>query len=109
MTRVDYFTAVSEGRKRVDQAVSLLQSVAGPSYPTLFLRLGAAEWTPVGDEMLQSVVPGKDGTAALVICDGDGNSKAMSAFVSMEKAEEFSKALELKGVPVFSGEVKLPI
>lgn len=106
---MDYFAAVSEGRKRVSRAVSALQEVAGPCYPMLFLKLGLTNWTPVGDEMLHKVVPGKNQTAALVICDSEGNSKAMSSWVSEEKADGFSKSLELKGIPVFPGEVKLPI
>ena len=106
---LDYFKAVSEGRKRVDRAVAELQEVAGPCYPMLFLKLGVTDWTPVGEEMLHKVVTGKNGTSALVICDGDGNSKAMSAFVPDEKAEGASRELELKGVPEFPGDVKLPI
>ena len=106
---MDYFEAVRTGRRRVDRAVSALQEVAGPCYPMLFLKLGVAEWTPVGEELLHKVVPGKGGSAALVISDGDGNSKAMSAFVPGEKAEEFSRTLEEKGIPVYPGDVKLPI
>jgi hypothetical protein len=106
---VDYFAAVKEGRSRVNRAVSALQEVAGPCYPMLFLKLGITNWTPVGEEMLHKVIPGKNGTAALVICDGDGNSKAMSAFVPDRKASEYSLALEQKGIPAFPGEVKLPI
>lgn len=106
---MDYFAAVQEGRRRVNEAVNTLQDVAGPSYPMLFLKLGITDWTPVSEEMLQKLVPGKNGTAALVICDGEGNSKAMSAWVSEDKANEFSKKLELKGVPVYPGEIKLPI
>ena len=106
---MDYFEAVKTGLRWVVRAVSALQEGAGPCYPMLFLKLGVAEWTPVGDEMLHKVVPGKSGTAAVVISDGDGNSKAMSAFVPGEKAEEYSLALEKKGIPVFPGEVKLPI
>jgi len=106
---LDYFAAVSEGRKRVNRAVSALQEVAGPCYPMLFLKLGVTDWTPVGEEMLHKIVPGKNNTAALVICDGDGNSKAMSAFVPEGKAREFSISLELKGIPVYPGDVKLPI
>lgn len=106
---MDYFAAVKEGRSRVSRAVSALQEVAGPSYPMLFLKLGVTDWTPVGEEMLHKIVPGKNRTAALVICDGDGNSKAMSAFVPDEKAEEFSLALERLGIPDFPGDVKLPI
>lgn len=106
---MDYFAAVQEGRRRVSLALAALQEIAGPSYPMLLLKLGITDWTPVGDEMMHKVVPGKNGTAALVICDADGNSKAMSMFVPEGKADEYSKSLERKGVPVFPGEVKLPI
>lgn len=106
---LDYFAAVQEGKKRVNFAINTLQEVAGPSYPMLFLKLGITDWTPVGEENLHKIVPGKNGTAALVICDGEGNSKAMSTWVPEEKANEFSKTLELKGVPVYPGDVKLPI
>jgi hypothetical protein len=106
---MDYFGAVQEGRRRVSRAVDLLRKVAGPSYPMLFLKIGASEWTPVGDEMLQQAVPGKDRTSALVICDAEGNAKAMSAWLPEEKAAEQSKLLESQGVKVFPGQVKLPI
>lgn len=106
---MDYFNAVKEGRNRVNRAVSVLQEVAGPSYPMLFLKLGVTDWTPVGEEMFHKIVPGKNNTAALVICDADGNSKTMSAFVSEGKAREFSRGLEGRGIPVFPGDVKLPI
>ena len=106
---MDYFAAVQEGRKRVSAAVSVLQEVAGPSYPMLFLKLGLTDWTPVGEEMLQKVVPGKNATAAIVICDGEGNSKAMSTWFPEQKAEDYSRSLELNGIPVYPGEVKLPI
>ena len=106
---MQYFAAVQEGRKRVGRAVTALQAVAGPCHPMLLLKLGVTEWTPVGDEMMQKVIPGKDGTASLVICDGEGNSKAMSGWFPDAKAAEYSKTLEARGVPVFPGDVKLPI
>jgi hypothetical protein len=106
---LDYFTAVQQGKKRVNIAISALQEVAGPSSPMLFLKLGITDWTPVGEEMLQKIVPGKNGTAALVICDGEGNTKAMSAWFPEQKADDLSKSLELKGIPVFPGDIKLPI
>jgi len=101
--------AVQEGRRRVNRAVGALQEVAGPSYPMLFLKLGASNWDPVGEEMLHKLIPGKNESAAIVICDADGNSKAMSDWFPVQRAEECSKKLVLKGVPVYSGEVKLPI
>jgi len=75
----------------------------------LFLKLGASDWTPVGEEMMHKVVPGKQGTAAIVICDADGNAKAMSAWLPGEKAESLAKKLGSMEIPSFPGEVKLPI
>ena len=106
---MDYFPAVQEGKRRVARAVAVLQEVAGASYPMLLLKLGVTDWTPVGDEMLHKVVPGKGGTAALVICDYGGNAKAMSAWLPAKEAESMAKILESKGVASFSGDVKLPI
>lgn len=106
---MDYFTAVQEGKRRLNKAVAILQEVAGPCYPMLFLKLGVTDWTPVGEEMLHQVLPGKNETAALVICDSEGNSKAMSAWIPAAKAHELSNTLTHRGIPVFLGEVKLPI
>jgi hypothetical protein len=87
----------------------MLQKLAGPSYPMLLLKMGVSEWTPVGEETLHKAVPGKGGTAALVLCDAEGNAKAMSAWMPEEKVAAHSKTLEEQGVRVFPGEVKLPI
>jgi len=106
---VEYFAAVQEGRKRVDSAIAVLQEVAGPAYPMLLLKLGISDWTPVGREQLHAIVPGKNNTCSLVICDADGNAKAMSSWVPVEKGEELAKTLESKGIPRFEGNVKLPI
>ncbi len=106
---MDYFQAVTEGRERIKEALEILERVAGPSYPMLFLKLGVTPWTPVGKETLHKIVPGKNSMAAIVICDSEGNSKAMSGWVTAEKAGEISKVLGSEGVKEFAGEVKLPI
>jgi hypothetical protein len=106
---LNYFEAVQQGRARVQDAVNVLQEVAGQCYPMLFLKAGSGPWSPVGNEMLYAVVPGKSGTAAVVICDGDGNSKAMTPWISGAAAEEHARALGAKGFGMFEGEVKLPI
>jgi hypothetical protein len=106
---VDYFAAVQEGRARVRRAMEALQELAGPSSPVLFLKMGTQEWTPVGEEMLFAVVGGKNSTAAVVLCDGEGNSKAISGWVPAEKAKAIARALGARGVPEFEGDVKLPI
>ncbi len=93
----------------MQEAVNLLQQVGGPCYPLLFLKVGSKSWAPVGEEMLCSLVPGRSGTAAAVICDAEGNSKAMTAWVSTAKAGEYVKALNSKGLATYEGEVKLPV
>jgi hypothetical protein len=93
----------------VRRAVELLQPLAGPSYPMLFLQLGVTPWTPVGEEMWHKVIPGKGGTAAVVICDEYGNSKAMSGWILASKADEVSKTLGSKKVLEYPGDVKLPV
>ena len=93
----------------MNRAVGVLQEVAGPCYPMLFLKMGISDWTPVGDEMMHKVIPGREGTAALVLCDSEGNSKAMSAWFPEDRANEFARIIEGKGIPEFPGEVKLPI
>ncbi len=106
---MDYFAAVQEGRRRVNRAVAVLQEVAGPSHSMLFLKLGVSDWTPVGDEMMHKIVPGKGGTAALVICDAEGNAKAMSGWFPADRAQTLAKALGSREIPSFPGDVKLPI
>ena len=106
---MDYFEAVQEGRRRVNKAASVLQDVTGPCHTMLFLKLGVFDWTPVGEEMLQKTIPGKGSTAALVVCDSDGNAKAMSEWLPAERVNECSKLLEARGITAFQGEVKLPI
>ena len=106
---MDYFAAVQEGRKRVQKALSLLEEVAGPSHPVLFLKTGRTDWSPVGEENLYSMIDGKVGTAAVVICDSDGNTKAMSGWLVREDAAKSASILQSRGLGRFLGEVKLPI
>jgi hypothetical protein len=75
----------------------------------LFLKMGSQEWTPVGEEELLALVRGKGGTAAVVVCDSDGNAKAMSSWMSQSSAQQISDALQAKGLGRFDGEVKLPV
>ena len=106
---MDYFTAVQTGRARVKRSLEMLQDLAGPSYPVLFLKMGIQDWTPVGEEELFSTVPGKEGKAAVIVCDSEGNSKAMSSWMEKPDADRITAALQLKGLSRFEGEVKLPI
>ena len=106
---MQYFEAVKEGRVRVQVAIDILQSVAGPCYPMLFLKIGVMNWTPVGEESPYSVVPGKNSTAAVALCDAEGNTKTMTPWISLGQAEEYAKALSAKGLAKYDGEVKLPI
>ncbi len=89
--------------------MDVLQDVAGPSSPVLFLKMGASEWAPVGEENLFAVVKGKNSTAAIAICDGEGNAKAISAWVPTSQADAVARSLESKGFSRFESEVRLPI
>ena len=93
----------------MNDALRVLEEVAGPCYPMLFLKMGVTDWTPVGEEMMHAVIPGKEGSAALIICDAEGNSKALSPWLPEERAKELAKTIERRGIPGFPGEVKLPI
>lgn len=106
---MEYFAAVQEGRARVKRSVEVLQRVAGPSYPVFFLKAGRQDWAPVGVEERYALVRGKDGTAALVICDAEGNAKAISAWLSADAADASAKALKAEGLERHEGEVKLPV
>jgi len=106
---LDYFQAVQEGKTRVQRAIKLLQEVAGPSYPVLFIKTGRTDWTPVSEENLYSIIDGKNNTAAVVICDSDGNTKAMSTWLSREDAAKSASLLQSRGIDMFRGDVKLPI
>lgn len=106
---MNYFEAVQLGKARVQDAVDLLQQVAGQCHPMLFLKVGSESWSPVGEEMLYAIVPGESGTAAVVICDAEGNSKAMTAWVQPSLAEGYARSLGSKGLAKFEGEVELPI
>jgi len=106
---LDYFTAVQTGRSRVRRSLERLQEVAGPSYPLLFLKMGEKEWTPVGEEELITIIHGKGAAAAVVLCDSDGNAKAMSSWSSQPDAERVFGTLLSKGLAKYQGEVKLPV
>jgi hypothetical protein len=103
-----YFTAVQEGKVRVKRAVDLLQEVAGPSFAVLFLKEGKEEWTPVGEEMLYSIAEGKGSTMSLIICDGEGNAKAMSEWFAPAEVRRLAAALKSRGVQGYAGRVRLP-
>lgn len=105
----DYFQGVQLGKARVKKSLDLLQEVAGPSHPVLFLKMGVTNWTPVGEEELCALVAGKEGKAAVVVCDSDGNAKAMSAWLSRADAERISGELRAKGLGGYGGEVNLPV
>jgi hypothetical protein len=106
---LDYFKAVQEGRRRVQSSLSLLEEAAGPSHAVLFMKTGRTDWSPVGEENLYSTIDGKGGTTAVVICDSDGNTKAMSGWLSSEDAEKSASVLQSRGLGHFLGEVKLPV
>jgi hypothetical protein len=106
---MEYFDAVQVGRARVRKAMGILQDVTGASSPVLFLKMRVSDWTPVGEENLYCFVSGKNSTVAIVICDGEGNAKAISSWAPLSEVEGFARALESRGLARFEGEPALPI
>ncbi len=100
---------MQEGKSRIQHATELLKEVTGASHSVLFLKTGKVDWTPVGEENLYALVPGKNHTAAVVLCDADGNTKAMSDWIDRDAASKSASLLAAKGVSKYEGEVKLPI
>jgi hypothetical protein len=106
---MEYFRAVQEGKTRVQSALQILQGIVGIANPVLFVKMKYDKWEPVGQENLYSVLLGKNDTAAVVVCDSDGNTKAMSGWLSRAEAEKAASALSSSGLQRFDGEIKLPI
>ncbi len=106
---MEYFEAVQEGRKRAERAVAILRDAAGAASPLLFLSMGPGEWTPVGDESFYSVVSGKDGREAVVLCDPAGNSKAISPWLPPSEVGRLLSVLEGRQIQRHHGQVHLPV
>lgn len=105
---MNYAEAIKTGKERTALAVQLLSDVGGPSFPLLVLKMGLSDFTPVGAENFYAVIK-KDKLEAVVLCDIDGNAKAITGWLNAEKVKEVIYKLEQRGIKKFEGRLKTPV
>ena len=115
---MQYFKALSTGRKRVEQARDYLNSITGDrAMPALALSNQIdSSWNPVGEESLYAFVddsPGfvltDDSGSILALVDNGGYSKAVVQGVTQSQRESLEAQLRNDGIPQYRGKVILPV
>ena len=115
---MQYFKALSMGRKRIDEARAYLNDISGDrAMPALAIaNSGGNSWEPVGEENLYAFVdesPGfvltDDSGSILAIVDKRGYSKAVVQGVNKSQRESMEARLTKDGIPQYRGKVTLPV
>lgn len=115
---LQYFKALSMGRKRVDEARAYLNEISGDrAMPALAVSNPQGNsWEPVGSENLYAFVddsPGfvltDDSGSILAIVDKNGFSKAVVQGVTHTQREAIEARLVDDGIQVYRGKVTLPV
>ena len=115
---MQYFTALREGQKRVNEAREYLNKFAnGKAMPALALKDNKTNvWEPVGQENFYAVVNGAtgfvvtdDGGYLLVLCDKNGIAKTIVQGLSDKEKTTIIKSLKLDSIEEYHGDVSLPV
>ena len=115
---MQYFTALREGQKRVNEAREYLNKFAnGKAMPALALKDNKTNiWDPVGEENLYAVVNGAsgfvvtdDGGYIIVLCDKNGIAKTIAQGLSDEEKTSIINSLKSDNIQEYNGEVSLPV
>jgi hypothetical protein len=115
---MQYFTALKEGQKRVQEARDILNKLTNnKAMPALALRDNKTNvWEPVGIENLYAFIDESSGFVLtdtsgyiLALCDKNGISKAIVQGVSTEQKIEIEKMLKDDNIPEYKGKVSLPV
>ena len=115
---MQYFTALREGQKRVNEAREYLNKFAnGKAMPALALKDNKTNgWEPVGQENFYAVVNGAtgfvvtdDGGYILVLCDKNGIAKTIAQGLSDEEKTSMINSLKSDNIQEYDGEVSLPV
>ncbi len=102
-----YLDAIKQGKDRVRESMRILNESGSLSYPLLFLKFGKADFEPVGEENLYSVLEDRD-KRAVVICDSEGNAKAITPWMEEEKTNQIVRSLVSLGIERYKGTLKMP-
>jgi hypothetical protein len=104
-----YTEAASIGMQRVDEAVELLKSITRYARPAFFLKpLADKGYQPVGEENFFAIKAIGDNVFSIVICDEEGNAKAISQPMTKYVMDRFVTKLREKGLKEFKGELNYP-
>ena len=115
---MQYFKALSVGRKRVARAREYLNGIAdGRAMPALALSdADGASWNPVGEDMLYAFVNESSGFVLtddsgyiLAVVDPAGYSKALVQGVTDQQKAVLEARLRADGIPEYHGKVVLPV
>ena len=115
---MQYFKALSEGRKRTAKARQYLDSIIdGNAMPALALAgQNKNSWNPVGNEMLYAFVSEAPGFVltdtsgyVLALVDSAGYSKAIVQGVTDAQKKIVEARLRTDGIAQYRGKVTLPV
>ncbi|ABK76877.1 hypothetical protein CENSYa_0235 [Cenarchaeum symbiosum A] len=118
---MQYFAALTQGKKRVEAARVYLNDIpeaGGRAMPALALKPASKDnvWTPVGTEMLYAFVDESSGFVLtdksghiLAIVDNDGLSKTVIQGVTPPQKEALIKSFQADNIPEYKGMVTLPV
>ena len=115
---MQYFKALSVGRKRVAKTRAYLNGITGDrAMPALALSDSAGNsWNPVGEETMYAFVDESTGFVLtddsgyiLALVDGGGYSKAVVQGVTPSQRDVIEAKLKEDGVPRYGGKVILPV
>ena len=115
---MQYFAALREGQKRVQEARDYLNKLCNnKAMPALALRDNKTNvWEPVGTENFYAFIDESAGFVLtdtsgyiLAICDKNGTSKAIVQGVTQEQKISVEKMLKDDNVPEYKGKVSLPV
>lgn len=115
---MQYFKALSEGRRRTTRAREYLDGIAdGRSMPALALAgQDGNSWNPVGEETLYAFVSEAPGFVltdtsgyVLALVDSEGYSKAIVQGVTDSQKDTIESRLKSDGIPQYRGRVILPV
>lgn len=99
---MQYFQAVQEGKRRAAKAQMALFDVAGFAMLTLTTKKVNGKFLPVGEEEHAAVIRTEEG-CVVVICDGDGFTKAQSKALKEVEADRVFEEMVRAGTKAFVG------